>query len=247
MKKKQVIFLMLGLLVLSTGCGNKDADMHGRDITDINTQVSVPVDSTDVSTEEDDPYVSQDEKSPDFNHGHSISEAGDDRFGEINRSYDVIIHDPNEAKAYLLTNVHPRDEKISLKLTDTSDDDPRAYMWYEFTVFYDNIVVEGSEIDVIAFTDGTIVEGNKGVFDCGFADRNNILSSDYILEKYKDQRGDDRDYDYIDEYYYYTRGIDECPYVYVYRHESRDILDCITLTLDAKNGEMFGYRPDAID
>lgn len=120
-------------------------------------------------------------------------------------------------------------------------------MWYEFTVYYDNIIVKGSDFRVIAFTDGSLIEGRDGVFDCDFSDRNSLLSSDYILENYKKQYGDDRDYDYIDEYYYFARGMDESPYVYVYRHESEDILDCITLTLDAKKGDMMGYRPDAID
>lgn len=83
MKKKQVIFVMIVLLALSTGRGNKDADMNGGEKIDTNTQVSTAVDSTAVSVVEDEPYISQDVNSSNFNHGHSISEAGDDRFDEI--------------------------------------------------------------------------------------------------------------------------------------------------------------------
>ena len=222
MKKKIAFSLLIGMMVLATGCGNKETDKSGRDRIDTNTPDSVTVDSTDVSQEVDEPYVSQDANSSNFNHGHSIDEAGGDRFREIDRSYDLVIHDSNEAKDYLLDNIQPQDSKISLKLTDTSDDDPGAYMWYEFTVYYDNIIVEGANFTVIAFTDGSIIEGRTEVYD-------------------------DRDYDYVDEYYYFSGGFDECPYVYVYRHDSTDVLDCITLTLNAKTGERVGYRPDAID
>ena len=247
MKKKIAFSLLVGMMVLATGCGNKGADSNGRDRIDTNTPDSVTVDSTDGSQEVDEPYVSQDANSSNFNHGHSIDEAGGDRFREIDRSYDLVIHDSNEAKDYLLDNIQPQDSKISLKLTDTSDDDLGAYMWYEFTVYYDNIIVEGANFTVIAFTDGSIIEGRTEVFDCSFADRNNILSSDDIIDNYKTQYYDDRDYDYVDEYYYFSGGFDECPYVYVYRHDSTDVLDCITLTLNAKTGERVGYRPDAID
>lgn len=188
----------------------------------------------------------QDESSPDFNHGYSISERSEKDMREIRRSND-IVHDADEALKYLQESFKYPDKIYTYVLTDTSDDDPSAFMWYKFTVYYENIPVENSDFTVIAFTDGTIVEGRIEFFRCTQADRTNILSSDEALDKYIQESGDTRTYTYMGEHYYFSGVAGENPYIYVYRYDCGKILENTNLYLNAQTGELIGMRPDAID
>ena len=188
----------------------------------------------------------QDESSPDFNHGYSISVKSEKGMREIRRS-DDIVHDADEALKYLQDSFKYPDKIYTYVLTDTSDDDPGAYMWYKFTVLYENIPVENSDFTVIAFTDGTIVEGRIEFFRCTQADRINLLSKEDALDTYLKNSGDTRNYVYLDEHYYFSGVAGENPYIYIYRYDCGDILENTTLYLNAQTGEMVGMRPDAID
>ena len=188
----------------------------------------------------------QDESSPDFNHGYSIAVRPEKEPREIRRS-DDIVHNADEALKYLQDSFKYPENLYTYVLTDTSDDDPGAYMWYKFTVYYENIPVENSDFKVIAFTDGTIAEGRIEFFRCSQADRTNILSSDEALDKYIQESGDTRTYTYLDEHYYYSGAAGENPYVYIYRYDCGKILENTNLYLNAQTGELLGMRPDAID
>ena len=148
--------------------------------------------------------------------------------------------------AYLKDCLGSLDSKIDFVLTDTSENDPGAYMWYEFTPTYDSVMVRGAEFRVIAFTDGSLVEGRTEVFAASFSDRSNLLGTDEALKLFNEQYNDKRKYKYQDEYYIYGGG-DSVRYVYVYRFENGKALENTTLGVDASTGEMVMYRPDAID
>lgn len=236
MKKNLILCIVFLMVILYAGCGTKTG--NGGNPGSVNNPGSSGVIVTATQ-------VSQDENAPDFNHGHSILERADFDPDEIRRSTDILIHNENEALKFLQDSFTYNQKIYTLELTDTSVNDPGAYMWYEFTVFYDGIPVENSEFKVIAFTDGTIAEGRIEFFRCSLTDRKNLLSHDEALELFLQNSGDDRDYIYQDEHYLFVKqGV--CPYVYVYRFENGKLGENITLSLNAENGEMVGYRPDAI-
>ena len=183
----------------------------------------------------------------DVNHGHSITERTEPDFNEMLRS-DEVLYDGDEAYDFLMDNiVYPEREPYTFQLTGSSMNDPGAYLWYDFTPFYNNIPVVGAEFRVITFNDGTILEGYEGFFRIVPDDLSNIKTHDEILEIYNKQSNDARDYRFFDEYYLYKKGDNSCPYVYVYRYDCGDVLRNTTLTLDAETGERLGFMPDAID
>ena len=189
-----------------------------------------------------------DENDPNFNHGYSISEVGTERRpDEIKRSKDVVIHDSTEAQEYLESCVPSDGSGFTYMLTDTSDDDPGAFMWYEFQLSYGGEIVENTDFTVIAFNDGTIVEGWPEYLTYTVVDNSNALSPDDALQVYAAANGDTRPYVYKQSgYKCVSRKDSVVRYVYTYRYDCGQVLDNITLTLDAETGEMVGFAPDAI-
>ncbi|MCR5210746.1 MAG: hypothetical protein K6C99_11085 [Lachnospiraceae bacterium] len=227
MKKSVIACLLLAVTVLSAGCGSQ--------------KKANPIESTHDETD------IQVTNSSNVNHGYSITDRTEPHPKEILRS-DEVLHDEFEARDFLLDNInYPEREPYTFSATASSVNDPGAYLWYDFTVFYNNIPIEGSEFTVITFNDGTIIEGDEGLFRAIPADLSGIKTPDEILEIYAKQNYDDRDYKYQNAHYYYKRRSGECPYVYVYRYDCGKVLENITLTLNAETGELLGYRPDAID
>ena len=177
-----------------------------------------------------------------INHGHSIKEAGDYDNRLIRKTSDVILTEA-EALKYLEDSITLQPEGLSFRLTDTSDKDPGAFMWYEFTVFRGNLKVMNSEFRVICFTDGTICEGRSWFTTCAFYDRE-ILDSKTALEKYRESLTykDERNYGYAEKCYFFSGRQDErCPVIYIYRYKGGKLL------LDASNGKLIGLYKDWID
>ncbi len=255
MKKAVIACLFLGVTVLGAGCSaqgtqqsNDRTEYSQEDPTVENTSVEdASVDEPEEKSS-DNEQTSQRTVSPDkLNHGYSITEHSEPYPKEMLRSEEVL-YDEEEAKAFLLDNIlYPEREPYTFEMTDSSKNDPGAYLWYDFTVFYDGIPVEGAVFTVITFNDGTILEGDEGFFRIIPEDRSNIKTPEEILEDYAKQNSDDRDYVYQTGHYYYMKKSGECPYVYVYRYDCGKVLENITLTLNAKTGERLGFRPDAID
>ena len=182
-----------------------------------------------------------------FNHGHSISEASTDRPYEIKRSSDVLTN-KDQALEYLENCVELPGQDFKFVLTDTSDNDPGAYMWYEFTVSYKDILIMNSEFTVVTFTDGTICEGRPELFTCTFADPADVIDKDEALKIYAENAKDNRDYKYLEDLYYFSgKGNIECKYVYKFKYDCGNLLKNNTILINAKTGEMVGCWPDAID
>ena len=245
MKKLIVAGLLGTIAVLGAGCtlpgnhsaGSGDVIEDGIYVDDIVTD--------DEPQREIEPDIIEDGE--DVNHGHSITERTEPDFNEMLRS-DEVLYDGDEAYDFLMDNIiYPEREPYTFQLTDSSMNDPGAYLWYDFTPFYNNIPVVGAEFRVITFNDGTILEGYEGFFRIVPDDLTGIKTPEEILEIYNKQSNDANDYRFFDEYYLYQKGGLSCPYVYVYRYDCGDVLRNTTLTLDAETGEMLGFRPDAID
>ena len=245
MKKLIVAGLLGTIAVLGAGCtlpgnhsaGSGDVIEDGIYVDDIVTD--------DEPQREIEPEIIEDGE--DVNHGHSITERTEPDFNEMLRS-DEVLYDGDEAYDFLMDNiVYPEREPYTFQLTDSSMNDPGAYLWYDFTPFYNNIPVVGAEFRVITFNDGTILEGYEGFFRIVPDDLTGIKTPEEILEIYNKQSNDANDYRFFDEYYLYQKGGLSCPYVYVYRYDCGDVLRNTTLTLNAETGEMLGFRPDAID
>ncbi|MBO4459994.1 MAG: hypothetical protein J5778_04980 [Clostridiales bacterium] len=180
------------------------------------------------------------------NHGHSISETPDERPREIRRS-DSVIYNKDQAWGYLVDSVDLPYPDMSFKLVDTSDDDPGAYMWYEFLVCCGGIAVENAEFYVIAFTDGTICEGRSEIVTASFESCENTKDPEEILSIYQKENNDKNEYLYKDMCYLFMGNANEhVKLTYRYRHESMNILEGSTIYLDAKTGERVGYYKDAI-
>ena len=250
MKKSVIAGIFLAVTVLGAGCGAQEAQQTNNRTA--YSQEDPTVDETSGENPKTEPSDTEQASprtvSPDkLNHGHSITEHSEHYPKEMLRSEEVL-YDEDEAKDFLLDNIlYPEREPYTFEMTDSSKNDPGAYLWYDFTVFYDGIPVEGAVFKVITFNDGTILEGDEGFFRIIPEDRSNIKTPEEILEDYAKQYYDDRDYVYQTGYYYYMKKSGECPYVYVYRYDCGKVLENITLTLNAKTGERLGFRPDAID
>ena len=226
--------------------------MSAMSLTACNNKAAVKATSTDTSV-----YVyeagSEDQadttvNSTKFNHGHSISEAGTDREREIRRS-DTVITDDNQALKYLEESITLPSPDLSFSLTETSEKDPGAYMWYKFNVFYKDILVENAEFYVISFIDGAICEGASEIMSCTFEDTTNTMDPDVISEKYcKDNNTYNKDlFDYKDTRYFYTGSYKEnIKLTYRYRYNDQDMMKAATIYLDAKTGERIGYYKDVV-
>lgn len=216
--------------------------LSGCNANNIESTSSVPARDTAGTTEE-----SVTETTGTFNHGHSISDASADRPYEIKRSSDVLTNS-HKALEYLKNCVELPGEDLEFVLTDTSEDDPGAYMWYEFTLSYKGFLVMNSEFRVITFTDGTICEGRSEVLTCTFADPDDVIDKDEALRIYANEYKDDREYKYIEDLYCFTgKGNTECKFVYKYKYDCGNLFENNTILLNAKTGEMIGCWPDAID
>ncbi len=182
-----------------------------------------------------------------FNHGYSISETSTDRPYEIKRSDDVLTN-KDQALEYLKTCVELPGKDFEFVLTDTSENDPGAYMWYEFTLSYKDFIVMNAEFMVITFTDGTICEGRSPVLTCTFADPTDVIDKDEALKIYAGNYKDDREYEYLEKLYCFSgKGNNECPFVYKFKYDCGNDLENNTILINAKTGDMVGCWPDAID
>lgn len=182
-----------------------------------------------------------------INHGYSISQASTDRPYEIKRSDDVLTN-KYQALEYLKTCVELPGKDFEFVLTDTSENDPGAYMWYEFTLSYKDFIVMNAEFTVITFTDGTICEGRSPVLTCTFADPTDVIDKDEALKIYAGNYKDDREYKYLEKLYYFSgKGNNECPFVYKFKYDCGNDLENNTILINAKTGDMVGCWPDAID
>ena len=182
-----------------------------------------------------------------FNHGYSISQASTDRPYEIKRSDDVLTN-KDQALEYLNTCVELPGKDFKFVLTDTSENDPGAYMWYEFTLRYKDFIVMNAEFTIITFTDGTVCEGRSPVLTCTFADPTDVIDKDEALKIYAGNYKDDREYKYLEKLYYFSgKGNNECPFVYKFKYDCGNVLENNTILINAKTGEMVGCWPDAID
>ena len=240
---------------LVAGCGNgnvtapEDTEIDSFDDSEDGADTDIVDDDTVDDGAGSGAAPTVDENDPNFNHGYSISELGTERRpNEITRSKDVVIHDSTEALEYLESCVPSDGTGFTYEITDTSDDDPGAYMWYEFCLSYDDTVIDGTGFTVLAFTDGTIVEGFPEFLTYTAADKSNALSAEDVLQLYMDERGDNRQYIYKGSGYICAgRNDNVFHYAYTYRYDCGHVLENITLVLDAETGEVLGYRPDAID
>lgn len=182
-----------------------------------------------------------------LNHGHSISETSTDRPNELRRTDDVIM-DEVEALKYLEDTVTLPDSDMRFFMSETSDNDPGAYMWYGFDIYKDNICITNSRFTVVAFTDGTICEGRLEVLSCAvYADPDDMISPDEALDIYKKGSGDARDFLYcFDHNYIYRPKTNECILTYTYRYDCGRPLENTTLLLNAMTGEKEGIWTDAV-
>ena len=252
MKKSSIACLFMAVTVLSAGCGSQKPDDRIRYPQVAPSIVDTSVDDTSVEETENETSdtaqtSSRTEKGDKINHGHSITERSEPDPSEIMRSKEVL-YDEKEAEAFLLDNItYPEGEPYTFEMTDSSIKDRGAYLWYDFTVFYAGVLIEGSEFTVITFNDGTIIEGDPGVFRAVPDDLSGIKTPEEILKEYAKQYTDSRNYKFQTMHYLYQSYSTECTYVYVYRYHCGNELKNATLTLNAKNGELLGYRQDAID
>jgi len=216
--------------------------LSGCNANNIESTSSVPARDTAGTTEE-----SLTETTGTFNHGYSISEASTGRPYEIKRS-DEVLTNKDQALEYLKTCVELPGKDFEFVLTDTSDNDPGAYMWYEFTLSYKDFIVMNAEFTVITFTDGTICEGRSPVLTCTFADPTDVIDKDEALKIYAGNYKDDREYKYLEKLYYFSgKGNNECPFVYKFKYDCGNDLENNTILINAKTGDMVGCWPDAID
>lgn len=176
-----------------------------------------------------------------INHGHAIPESRD-RERDIRRTSDIIL---TEAEAYkLLTeSITLQNEDLHFELTETSDNDPGAYMWYKFNVYRGDLKVINAEFFVLAFTDGAIVEGRADFTECAFYDTDGILSPKAALDKYREKNPKDtRKLVMVEKAYLYSGVYQErCPVIYVFRYSGGRLL------IDAHTGDMIGHWKDQIN
>ena len=235
LRKKYVrpIAIVLTAAALFSGCNAKDTVPSS----------SMTAGNTTGSSEEE----HETEITGTFNHGHSITEASGNRPYEIKRSDDVLTN-KDQALEYLKTCVELPGKDFEFVLTDTSENDPGAYMWYEFTLSYKDFIVMNAEFMVITFTDGTICEGRSPVLTCTFADPTDVIDKDEALKIYAGNYKDDREYKHLEKLYYFSgKGNNECPFAYKFKYDCGNDLENNTILINAKTGDMVGCWPDAID
>ena len=222
-----ILMLSVSAGLLFTGCG-KTPEKHDESMA----TTTLDRDFSSVQTSSDNGVI---------NHGHSIKDRTEPDPREIRRSSDVILTEA-EAYKFFMDSIEFREPGLEFVLTDTSDDDPGAYMWYEFTAVYDGYLVMNATFTVIAFTDGSILEGRYEFTECAFYDSSDVLKAEDALKKYRENTGDNREMRLKDKCYFYSGGYNErCPMVYVYRYSEGKIL------INAATGEMVGLYKDWID
>lgn len=173
-----------------------------------------------------------------INHGHSITER-QGREREISRTDKVFLTEA-DAYGYLCESLPLQSPDLSFRLTRTSDDDPGAYMWYEFTVFKGEYRVINASFNVVCFTDGTLIEGRKEFTTCTFYE-GEVLKPKEALARYRETKKDERKMRLIETgYLYMGRYQEKCALAYVFRYDEGK------LYIDASNGELIGHRKDWI-
>ena len=178
---------------------------------------------------------------------HSIAAAGTDRPREIARTSDVI-RSAGEAQKYLESCVSLPDRNTSFMFADaTPVSDEGAYQWYRFIVCYNDIPIYGSDLQVVTFYDGSLVEGRSEVMTCSFDDSSKVMDKDEALSKFLSSSGSNKTYTYRNMYYMYSGKYNEtCHLCYCYRYEGVSLTDGETLWLDAVTGELKYIQPDVI-
>lgn len=225
--------------ILLTGCDKET--LFGKD--PVLATASVESEMTTMQESETRPTY----KKTIVNHGHSISETERKRPLEIRRSNTVLTNE-EQARDYLDNSIKLKNKELSFVLTDTSDDDPGAFMWYQYTVFRNEIEITNAKFFVIAFYDGTICEGKSDIKSCTFADPKDVLSPEDALAKYIETNNDDTSYKFTKIFYNFTgKSKEKCTLQYSYRHEAKFPTDSFTLYLNANTGEFIGITPDAIN
>ena len=180
------------------------------------------------------------------NHGHSIAETDKKRPHEIRRS-STVINNQDQAAEYLKNSIKIKTKGLKLVLTDTSEDDPGAFLWYQFTPYYNDIKVKNAEFYVTTFIDGTICEGKSGIKNCSFVNPKDVLSQEDALAKYAEKNNDDKEYRFVEMCYIFTGAKKEkCKLQYTYRYDCGRIEENCTIYLDAATGDFIGITPDAI-
>jgi len=246
-----VLILALSMGVLFAGCKTSDNDT--REQASINVPIEksyapskeLNTDDTGRTVESSEAQVLSSETtipvSGKINHGYSIKVREEPDPREIRRTSDVILTEL-EAYDFVKDNINIREPGLDFILTDTSDDDPSAYMWYEFTATFNGIKVMNATFTVVAFTDGSILEGRSEFSEAAFVDEDLIIPKEEALQKYRETSGDVRELRYIEMCYLFTgRYIERCQMVYVYRYNKGSVL------INAMTGELAGAYSDYID
>ena len=242
MKKGIVITLayIMAVSALLSGCVVAEPD-----VTEPATSETTTEETVTTTTTEEETYPTYSKRV--VNHGHSISETDKKRPHEIKRITRVIFTQ-DEASEFLKENVSFKTKGITLKLTDTSASDPGAFMWYQYTVYYNDIKVKNAEFYILTFIDGSICEGKTNIKTCSFANPKDVLDQEKALAKYAEKFNDTKEYKFEEMFYYFTgKKKEKCKLQYSYRYETGDPKENCTIFLDAATGDFIGLQPDEID
>ena len=224
--------------ILLTGCVVAEPDVTEATTTTEETEATTTTEETEEWTGYSKNIV---------NHGHSIAETEKKRPYEIRRSSTLITNE-EQAAEYMKNSIKFKTKGLKLVLTDTSKDDPGAFLWYQFSAYYNDIRIKNAEFYVITFIDGTICEGKSGIKNCSFANPKDVLSQEDALAKYAEATNDDKEYKFVEMCYVFTGAKKEkCKLQYTYRYDCGRISENCTIFLDAATGDFIGIMPDAID
>ncbi len=239
LKKGVVITLAFAIMgsVLLTGCVVAEPD-------ETETTTSEETESTTTS-EETGSWTAYSKTI--VNHGHSISETVKKRPHEIRRS-STLIKNADQAAEYMKDSISFKTKGLTLVLTGTSEDDPGAFLWYQFTAFYNDIKIKNAEFYVITFIDGTICEGKSDIKTCSFANPKDVLSQEDALHKYAQATLDYKDYKFVEMCYVFSGAKKEkCKLQYTYHYDGENPADNYTIFLDAATGDYIGLVPDELN
>lgn len=177
-----------------------------------------------------------------INHGHKVPQNREtERL--IRQTSDVIL---TEADAYkfMTESLKLQDESLHYELTETSDNDPGAFMWYKFTVYKGDFRVDNADFYVICFTDGTLCEGRADFTSCAFYDIKDVIGPRKALEKFLETNKNSMFTDKMTCteicYMYSGRYQERCPIAYVYRYKGGKVM------INAITGELIGHRANII-
>lgn len=239
MLKKSIVITLASAItagVLLTGCVVAEPD---------ETEATTSSEETTSTTTEETPSWTSYSKNI-VNHGHSIAETEKKRPHEIRRS-STLIKNEEQAAEYMKESYSFKTKGLKLVLTDTSEDDPGAFLWYQFTSYYNDIKIKNAEFYVITFIDGTICEGKSNIKNCSFVNPKDVLSQEDALSKYAQATYDYKDYKFVEMCYVYNGGKKEkCKLQYSYHYYGESPSKSYTIFLDAATGDFIGMIPDEI-